>query len=71
MKDSGANRVNINLGSAIWTNATIAASGAIYYKVSSSGAFNDDLICFVEFDQEAISTNGSFTVTPSVLRVQN
>jgi len=70
-KDNQNNRVNIILGEATWTNSSIIAGGAIYYRMGSSGTGTDDLICFVEFDQEAKSENGSFTVLQSVLRVQN
>ncbi len=65
------NRINVNLGGVTWSNATITAGGAIYYKVGHGGRDNDDLICFVEFDKEASSVNSSFTITPSILRVQN
>ena len=70
-KDGQNSRVNIILGSVTWTNASITAAGAIYYRIGSSGASTDDLVCFIEFDREAKSENGSFTVTQSVLRVQN
>jgi len=71
LKDDRNSRVNIILGSATWTNASITAGGAVYYRIGSGGMTTDDLICFIEFDQDARSENGSFTVTQSVLRVQN
>lgn len=72
IKDSSNNRVNLNLDGATWNNSTIIANGAIYYKVGSSDYTNDDdLICFVEFERQARSDFGSFSVTGSVIRVQN
>lgn len=70
-KDSTNNRTNVLLGSAIWTNATITAFGAVYYRMSGSGASMDDLICYIEFGDETSSRDGSFTVTSSTLRIQN
>ncbi len=65
-RDEINNRVNISLAGATWENASITAAGAIYYKEGS-----DDLVCFVEFARLASSENGEFTVTPSIVRVQN
>ncbi len=70
-KNTDNNRVDIHLGEAVWTDVSITASGAIYYKATDSGASNDDLICFVEFERETESVDGGFKVTESVLRVQN
>ncbi len=68
--DNVSNRVDITLGSAVWNNATIVATGAIYYKYGGN-PITDDLVCYIEFEDEANSKNGSFRVTPSTLRIQN
>lgn len=70
-RDSQNNRINIKLGEAVWTNSSITASGAIYYKVGTGGSRTDDLVAFIEFDKEASSKNASFRITESVLRIQN
>ena len=70
-KDPGVSRINIILGEVSWKNVTIVAAGAVYYKLTGRGAANDDLISFVGFDKEASSTNGSFTITPSIIRIQS
>lgn len=65
-KDETNNRVDISLGDGAWENSSISAGGAIYYKAGS-----DDLVCFVEFNNEASSKNGTFIVTQSIVRIQN
>ena len=70
-KDSINNRINILLSGGTWSNSTITANGAIYYRVGRNGPSTDDLVCFVEFDREASSMNGSFVITQSTFRVQN
>ncbi len=66
-RDETNNRVNISLAGATWENATITAAGAIYYKEGS-----EDLVCFIEFVNNVTkSENGTFSVTPSVVRIQN
>lgn len=64
-------QIDISLGNATWTSATITASGAVYYRNSEGLSSSDDLVCFIQFNNEVSSTNGSFTITPSILRIQN
>jgi hypothetical protein len=70
VKDTQRNQIDVSLGKATWNNATINANGAIYYRSTNQGPSNDDLICFIEFENEASSTNGTFIVTPSIIRLQ-
>jgi len=69
--DSNNDRVNISLGVARWSAATITARGAVYYK-SRGGASNaDELVAYIDFGTNIVSTNGTFSLTESTLRIQN
>jgi len=61
--------VEITFDGAEWTNSTITASSAIYYK-SRGLPIEDDLICCINFGATS-SSNGKFAVTESVIRIQN
>ena len=64
--DNARNMVDIALGGSVWENATIRARGAAYYK-----AGNDELVAYIDFGGEVASTNGTFELTASTLRVQH
>jgi hypothetical protein len=70
LKDGNNDRIEVNLNGATWDFATISAGGAIYYKSRGSASI-DDLICYVQFSQDASSVDGNFVVTPSKIRIQN
>ncbi len=64
-----AGALDIHLGGAIWPSVTIAARGAIYYKSTGNPAL-DPLIAYIDFNGNVISTNGQFSLTPSVFKFQ-
>ncbi len=66
IEDSANNRVDILLGGSEWEIATIRARGAAYYKVQ-----NGELIAYIDFGKEIISSAGLFELTASTLRIQN
>ena len=63
-------RIDISLGGTSWEGSTIDARGAVYYK-SRGAAGSDELIAYIDFGRDIISTNGKFQLTPSILRIQN
>lgn len=58
-------KIDIGLGGAQWPDASIKARYAVYYR--SPG---DDLIAVIDFGDDVISSNGPFTVSPSILRIR-
>lgn len=44
-----------------WSNSTITARGAVIYK-STGTASNDNLIGYIDFVTDQISSNGNFTI---------
>lgn len=70
-KDNSTNRINISLGGGNWPTSTITARGAVYYKSRGGLDSADELVAFIDFGSDVVSTAGSFTVTASTLRIQN
>lgn len=69
--DTANDRTDVSLGSASWTTATITARGAVYYKSRGGASSADELIAYIDFGGDIVSTNGTFALTASTLRIQN
>lgn len=67
--DDANDRVDIVLGEAQWTTATITARGAVYYVDTGGAASTDWLIAHVDFGSDQTSTAGTFTLSASTVRV--
>ncbi len=67
--DDANNRVDISLGEAQWTTATITARGAVYYVDTGGAASTDWLIAFIDFGTDQTSTAGTFTLSASTIRI--
>jgi hypothetical protein len=70
-KDTANNRLDIELGGASWPAATITAEGAVYYKSRGGADTADELVAYIDFGGPITSTNGTFALTASTLRIQN
>lgn len=45
-----------------WTTSTITARGAVLYKARGGASSADELICYLDFVSDKISTAGTFTI---------
>ena len=45
-----------------WTTSTITARGAVLYKARGGASSADELICYLDFGSDKISTAGTFTI---------
>jgi hypothetical protein len=70
-KDTVNNRVDISLGSASWSTATVTAEGAVYYKSRGGADTADELVAYIDFGGPITSTAGTFALTASTVRIQN
>lgn len=70
-KDTANNRVDISLGAVSWASATITARGAVYYKARGGADTADELVAYIDFAALITSTNGTFSLSASTVRVQN
>lgn len=70
-KDTADDRIDISLGAVSWSSSTITARGAVYYKSRGGAASADELVAYIDFTSDVISTAGTFSLTASTLRLQN
>lgn len=70
-EDDANDRVDIELGGAVWNPASITAYGAVYYKRRGGAASADELIYYNDFGGPITSTNAAFTLEASTIRKQN
>lgn len=70
-KDTVNDRIDVSLGAVSWDAATITARGAVYYKSRGGVASADELVAYIDFATDVVSTNGTFSLSASTLRIQN
>lgn len=46
-----------------WAASTITARGAVLYKSRGGASSADELICYIDFGSDKISSSGDFTIT--------
>lgn len=46
-----------------WTTSTITARGAVLYKSRGGASTADELICYLDFGTDKVSTAGTFTIS--------
>lgn len=46
-----------------WASSTITARGAVLYKSRGGASSADELICYIDFGSDQISSSGNFTIT--------
>lgn len=71
VRDAVNNSIDVTLGGANWTDSTITARGAVYYKSRGGAAFADELVAYIDFGSNIASTSGLFILNPSTIRFQN
>ena len=69
--DTTNNRVDVTLGGATWSAATITARYAAYYKSRGGASSADELVALIDFGSDISSTAADFTLTNSTLRFTN
>lgn len=69
--DTGNDRVTITLGGTSWASSTITAAGAVYYKDRGGAATADEVVAYVDFGGDVVSSNGTFTLNSSTIQKNN
>jgi hypothetical protein len=69
--DTANDRVDISLGGTTWPSSTITARKAVYYKSRGGASSADELVAVNDFGADVTSTNGTFTLNASTLRISN
>lgn len=70
-KDTANDRLEVELGAVSWPNSTITARKAVYYKSRGGAGTADELIAVNDFGSDVVSTNGTFALAASTVRIQN
>lgn len=70
-KDTANDRLDVSLGGFSQGSATITARKAVYYKSRGGASTADELVAEVDFGSDVVSTNGTWALTASTLRIQN
>jgi hypothetical protein len=70
-KDTTNDRIDISLGAVSWATATITAAAAVYYKSRGGASSADELVAYIDFGGNVVSTSGTFSLSASTLRLQN
>jgi len=70
-KDTTNSRVDVAFPAVSWPSSTITARGAVYYKSRGGANTADELVCYVDFVSDVISSNGTFTMGATTVRIQN
>jgi hypothetical protein len=70
-KDTTNDRIDISLGGISFNSATITARAAVYYKSRGGLASADELVAYIDFGSDIVSTNGTWSLSASTLRIQN
>lgn len=69
--DTANDRIDISLGATSWASSTITAAAAVIYKSRGGASSADEIIAYIDFGGNIVSTGGTFSLTASTLRVQN
>lgn len=69
--DTANDRIDLALGAVSWPSSTITARGAVYYKSRGGASSADEIVAYIDFGGNIVSTNGTFSLPASTLRLQN
>jgi hypothetical protein len=64
-------RLDVALGAVTWPSSTITARGAVVYKSRGGLATADELVAFLEFPADVVSTAADFSLQSSFIRYAN
>lgn len=69
-KDTANDKITLTFASPSWPTSTITARGAVIYK-STGTAANDPLVGYIDFGGDVVSSGGTFSISQSVITLQN
>lgn len=69
-QDNANDEIDIVLPGTSWSSSTITARAAVYYRDTGTPA-TSELIAYIDFGSDIVSSNGTFTLTQSTYTVGN
>lgn len=70
-QDNANDRLVITVSDPSWSSATITARAMVIYKSRGGAATADELVAYLDFGADVISSNGTFSVTVSDFYINN
>ena len=70
-KDTANDKVTLSFAAVSWASSTITARGAVIYKSRGGASSADELVAFNDFGTDVASASGTFTVSTSIITLQN
>ena len=70
-KDTANDKVTLSFAAVSWATSTITARALVIYKSLGGASSADALVAYVDFGSDVSSTGGTFSVTASVVTLQN
>ena len=70
-KDTANDKVTLSFAAVSWASSTITARALVIYKSRGGASSADELVCYVDFGSDVSSSGGTFSVTSSVITLQN
>jgi hypothetical protein len=55
-------RADFDAADPSWSTSTITARGAVIYKARGGASTADELVCYLDFGADIVSTAGTFTI---------
>jgi hypothetical protein len=65
------NKKILTFSSVSWPSATFTAAGGVIFKARGGASSADELIAYLDFSGEVVSTGGTFSVSTSVITLSN
>jgi hypothetical protein len=63
--------IDISLGGARWARSNINARYAVYYHDNGGDPADDELVSVIDFGKNIVSSDGTFVLSESTLRIRN
>jgi len=65
------NKKILTFSSVSWPSATFTAAGGVIFKARGGASSADELIAYLDFSGEVVSSGGTFSVSTSVITLSN
>jgi hypothetical protein len=65
------NKKILTFSAVSWSSATFTTAAAVIYKARGGASSADELVCYLDFNGDVVSTGGTFSVSTSVITLVN
>ena len=65
------NKKILTFSAVSWSSATFTTAAAVIYKARGGASSSDELVAFIDFNGDVVSTGGTFSVSSTVITLAN